>query len=121
MYKRISDIRTPEDMSDVRDELIDRFGEPPRATERLLSVAFIRSVMELAKISRVTEGAGRLNFFADRLEMEVLSELLPLYNGRLYGQSSGPALVLKLSRGEDSIEALTELMTSYYNIRRSNA
>ena len=118
MYKRISDIRTPEDKMDVYDELTDRFGEPPRATQRLLSVALVRSVMELARISRVTLNGGKLEFFTEKLDMEILGELFAKYKGRLYGSSvGGAALIMRLSAGEDAISALEELLCEYYRIK----
>ncbi len=121
MYKRISDIRTPDDKMDVYDELVDRFGEPPLATRRLLSVALVRSVMELAKISRVTLSQGRLQFYTERLDMEILGELFLKYNGRLYGSSlGGAALIMRLSAGEEAIGALEELFTLYYRIKNQN-
>ena len=43
IYKRIAAIRTDEDVSDVIDELCDRFGEPPQAVMGLIDVAILRS------------------------------------------------------------------------------
>ena len=84
----------------------------------LLSVALVRSVMELARISRVTLNGGRLEFFTEKLEMEVLGELFAKYKGRLYGSSvGGAALIMRLSAGEDAISALEELLCEYYRIK----
>ena len=43
IYKRIADIRSDEDASDVIDDLIDRFGEPPASVEGLVKVALLRN------------------------------------------------------------------------------
>ena len=43
IYKRISGIGSEEDLFDVTDELIDRFGQIPAPVENLLSVAYIRA------------------------------------------------------------------------------
>jgi len=43
LYRRIAQVRTPEEREDVVDELIDRFGEPPEPVIRLLDVAQLRS------------------------------------------------------------------------------
>ena len=42
IYKRIADLSTDEERSDIIDELIDRFGELPDAVETLLDIAQLR-------------------------------------------------------------------------------
>ncbi len=44
MYKRIAAIETEDDVSDMQDELIDRFGELPQPVNILLYVSYIRSL-----------------------------------------------------------------------------
>ena len=53
MYKKIASIETEEDEQDMRSELIDRFGDIPKATEDLIMVARMRSLAERGGISRV--------------------------------------------------------------------
>ncbi len=42
LYRRMARISMPEELNDFRVELIDRFGPPPPAVERLLSLAELR-------------------------------------------------------------------------------
>ncbi len=42
IYRKIATIKSHEDSLDVTDELIDRFGEPPKAVLSLIDVAFLR-------------------------------------------------------------------------------
>jgi transcription-repair coupling factor (superfamily II helicase) len=55
MYKRISFIRGAEDERDVTDEMIDRFGEPPRAALNLIAVAKIRAIAKRFGVLRIGE------------------------------------------------------------------
>ncbi|MDR1247634.1 MAG: transcription-repair coupling factor [Clostridiales Family XIII bacterium] len=55
MYKRISFIRNDEDERDVTDEMIDRFGEPPRAALNLIAVAKIRAIAKRFGVLRIRE------------------------------------------------------------------
>ena len=41
LYKRISSIESKDEMEDMTDELIDRFGEMPKAVYNLLYVAYL--------------------------------------------------------------------------------
>ena len=43
MYRRIADVRTNEDAMDVTDELIDRFGDPPKSVLGLIEVSLLRN------------------------------------------------------------------------------
>ena len=52
IYKRIAGIETQQDYDDMLEELLDRFGEPPKAVLNLLTIARIKA---LAHRSYVTE------------------------------------------------------------------
>ena len=41
-YKRIAAIETAEDAEDVLDELIDRYGDPPKSVQSLVDVSLVR-------------------------------------------------------------------------------
>ncbi|MBP5266025.1 MAG: transcription-repair coupling factor, partial [Lachnospiraceae bacterium] len=43
IYKRIAGVETEEEQDEMIDELIDRFGEPPKAVQNLLFVARLRA------------------------------------------------------------------------------
>ena len=36
MYKRLAEVRADEDVDLIREELVDRYGEPPEAVASLL-------------------------------------------------------------------------------------
>lgn len=62
IYKRAAAMRSREDVSDLLDELVDRFGDPPVEAEQLLSVAFIHSLASSFGIARVVLQNQRLVF-----------------------------------------------------------
>ena len=47
-YKRIAMIKTKEDLEDMTDELIDRFGDPPQSVMNLLTIALIKATVSAA-------------------------------------------------------------------------
>ncbi len=59
MYKRFKGIETPEDLQDLQDEMIDRFGDYPRETEDLFAVSRI-------KLLAAKEGRRRLRRKAEK-------------------------------------------------------
>lgn len=62
MYKKIADVENTGELKEVKEELMDRFGELPTATEDLLLISLIRSLSENLAISKVTEEQNSLLF-----------------------------------------------------------
>ena len=62
MYKRIAEIKTESDISDVTDELIDRFGDVPAETGALMDVALIKAKCQIAGIRRVAPDGNKVLF-----------------------------------------------------------
>jgi transcription-repair coupling factor (superfamily II helicase) len=62
MYKKIAAIRDDEDEEEVLDELIDRFGEPPKEVENLVKISHIRAMAEKAGVIRVHEEPRKVVF-----------------------------------------------------------
>ena len=60
VYKRFASIQSTEQQQDVLDELIDRFGDPPKSVVSLSRVALLRNMSWLALASRKSaSGATR--------------------------------------------------------------
>ncbi len=57
LYKRIGDIKDKEGLADIREELIDRFGDLPPEVENLLTTVEIKTMCKKASIDRVDAGA----------------------------------------------------------------
>ena len=54
MYKRLAEVRSDDDVTALRDELVDRYGTPPDPVVRLLAVASFRARCRDAGVSEVT-------------------------------------------------------------------
>ena len=57
LYKRIGSLETPEELLDMREELIDRFGPIPPEVENLLKTVEIKQLCRMANIERIDAGA----------------------------------------------------------------
>lgn len=53
MYQKISDISNEEEMMDVIDELLDRYGDIPKETENLIKIVEIRNTARKLNITRI--------------------------------------------------------------------
>ena len=107
LYRRIAHIRTEEDADDITDELIDRFGDPPRCVNTLIYIAVMRGEAESAGISEVSQKGGVLRFTLTDFQMEQISKLynMPAYKGNLKIEAGKvPILALKLRSGRNPVE-----------------
>jgi transcription-repair coupling factor (superfamily II helicase) len=57
LYKRIGNLKTVEELDDMREELIDRFGNIPEEVENLLKTVEIKQIAKFANIERIEAGA----------------------------------------------------------------
>ncbi|OLO27426.1 transcription-repair coupling factor [Alkalihalophilus pseudofirmus] len=55
MYKRFRAVESMEDLTDLQDELIDRFGDYPEEVADLLSIAKIKLYSKQEKVSEITQ------------------------------------------------------------------
>ncbi len=107
MYRRIADIRTMDDASDVVDELIDRFGDPPPAVEGLIEVALLRNQAADLGIYEVAQRGDQLLLYWNEINMHGAARLSGDMRGRItVNASAKPYLGIKL---EPSSGALSDL------------
>ena len=85
MYKRISGITSRDDMDDVLDELSDRFGDVPRATQDLIKISYIRYLSEKIGIEKI---------HVDRNAFDPLKTKTPALRGRKVSVNTGRVYVL---------------------------
>ena len=57
LYKRIGGLKTVEEINDMREELIDRFGPVPEEVENLLKTVEIKQICTMCGIERIEAGA----------------------------------------------------------------
>ena len=62
MYKRLAEVRTDDDVALLREELVDRYGEPPEPVVRLLAVASFRARCRAAGLSEISLQGKYLRF-----------------------------------------------------------
>jgi transcription-repair coupling factor (superfamily II helicase) len=83
MYKRLSEVRADEDITVLRDEMVDRYGEPPAPVDRLLEVARFRARCRAAKVGEVTSQGKFLRFAPVELPDSKVVRLNRIYPGSL--------------------------------------
>ncbi len=112
IYRRIADIKTNEDASDVIDELCDRFGDPPESVEGLIKIALLRGKAARHDVYEITMQANRLIFKINQLDMEKISRCSSHFKGRFVVSAGGgkPHIAVKLLNGENRLNLIERVL-----------
>jgi len=116
LYRRIAAIRSEADADDVLDEMIDRYGEPPKAVLALISVAMLRARAAGAGIKEITQKGSSLTFLLRRIDLGAVSGICadPVLKKRvLFSAGDTPRLTLRLVSGEDPLKVSEAFVKQY--------
>lgn len=115
LYRRIAQIRSQEDADDLMDEVIDRYGEPPKSVTTLVQVALLRSAAASVGISEITQKNSSVILKMHSFNLERISTICadPVFKGRVLLSVSGePHISLKINKGDNIIKCTQELIDS---------
>ena len=110
IYKRIAAIRTDDDVSDIIDELCDRFGEPPQAVMGLIDVAILRSKAAAADICEITGNANTAILHINSIKPEAVAKLSEHFGSRFsLNAASTPVYTVRMRAGQKMSDLAAEL------------
>ena len=115
MYKRIALVLTAEDADDLRDEMLDRFGDIPSETEALLRVAELKALAEVADIERIVQNEGSVSIYPKQLKFEVWSMLdfgEKDYKLRV-NLTGGASMSLRIPSGSNVLDSAIDVISKY--------
>ena len=108
LYRRMAAIRSQEDADDLLDEIVDRYGEPPKGVLNLIDIALLRAKAKKVGIKDIRQKSGDVLFVLVNLNFEAVSALCndTDYKTRVVflANAKEPTLKLKLANGVDSLK-----------------
>ena len=93
MYKRLAQVTTGADLAAVREELVDRYGDPPPPVEALLAVAAFRLEARRRGVTEVVAQGNHIRFAPADLGEAAQVRLARVYPGSQLRKASGFILV----------------------------
>lgn len=113
IYRRIADIRTEDDAQDVTDELIDRFGDMPKAVNGLINIALIRSKAEKMGIYEIKQQPDYLLIYVRQVKSEAVADIIGRFKGRaMLNAGAKPYIAIRLQKGDKPEELLSRIIAS---------
>ena len=82
IYRKIASVRNEADSSDLIDELIDRFGDPPDAVKGLIDVALLRNTAAQFGFKEITQKGQMLHMIPEKLDVNVAAMINMFMKGR---------------------------------------
>ncbi|MBR3596893.1 MAG: transcription-repair coupling factor [Clostridia bacterium] len=110
IYKRIADIHTEEDSSDVIDELIDRYGEPPECVMGLIKVSLLRNSAADSGIYEISQKGNNLLLYVKEIDKEVLGKLSVMRGRVMANASARPYYSIRLKDPKNPIGTFKEIV-----------
>lgn len=114
-YRKISDIKNDDDVSDVIDEFIDRYGDIPVPVKGLINVTLIRNAAEAHGIYEIRQNNNNILLYQKVFNMEKISDIVKRMNGSVtVNAGSKPYISIKTKLYEKPVDVLTKA----FNIKK---
>ncbi len=86
IYKKIAAVENENDREEILEELIDRFSEPPKSVQNLLTIAQLKALAHKLYFTEIKQNGDELKliFYKEaRIKAEKIPDVLDKLNGRL--------------------------------------
>lgn len=120
IYKRIASIENEEEMDDMVEELIDRFGDIPKKVQQLLQIAGLKGIAHSAYVTSVEQKDGALKitmYEKAKVQAQKIPLLIQSYRGNLSFKTENPPYFIYQKKGknkkdkdEDILEVVKKLL-----------
>ena len=123
LYRRMAAIRTQEDADDLLDEIVDRYGEPPKGVLNLIDIALLRANARKVGIQDIKQKGSDVLFTLANLNFDAVGALCADadYKARVtfLPNAKLPTLRLKLSSKVDSLKQSKVFIERYTQLSGS--
>ena len=111
IYRRIADIKTDDDASDVIDELVDRFGDPPACVEGLIRIALLRGKASANDVYEITRQNDCVLLKLSAMNMEKIARAAGHFKGRFVVKAGRdvPHIEVRLLKGEKQLSLIERI------------
>ena len=123
IYKRIATIENEEEMDDMLEELIDRFGDIPKKVQKLLHIALLKAMAHEVHVTAVEQKGEKYIFTMyekAKINPAKIPTMMAQYNGALtFKMEEHPYFVYhkvkrnKKEKDEDALEVVKNVLISF--------
>ena len=113
IYKRIASIENEEEMDDMLEELIDRFGDVPRKVQQLLHIALLKAFAHSVYVTAVEQKTDTIKivmYEKAKVDPKKIPGLLEAYHGNLVLKAEATPYFLYQKKGKNKKEKSEDVL-----------
>ena len=113
IYQEIALCKNEDEIKDITDSIIDRYGNMPKEIEKLLDIARIRNSCRAKNIIKVAQKSDKVIFYFDEktFDFSVVDKLLKKYGMRIkFSPAKNPYVTYKLKNINDILKEIKEFL-----------
>ena len=113
VYQNIALCKTKEDILNVTDEIIDRYGKMPEEVENLLKISEIKQKCRETGVLKLTQKEQSLviEFVPEKFDYTIVDKLIQKYKNRIkFSPAQKPYVTYKLQGTNKVIEETNEFL-----------
>ena len=119
IYRRIAAIENEEELDDMTEELIDRFGDIPKKVQQLLNIAALKSLAHMAYVTAVEQKGADIRFTMyerAKIDPRKIPALLETYRKNLIFRTEEPPYFLYQKKGKSGKEGSGDILETVRRI-----
>ena len=119
IYQNIALCRTEEELQNVIDEVIDRYGRLPKELENLIDIARIKQLARKANILKIAQRENGIVFYfvKEKNKPEMVNTLITKYPMLVkFSNAVEPYVTLRIKENENIIEKAKEFLNTVIEI-----
>ncbi len=111
IYRKIAAIETKEEELDLLDELIDRYGDPPKEIMGLISVSLLRNRAALLGITEINQRIDKMYFYTENPSQEQVMALAAEFRGKIiFNSLKKPYIAVSMQKGVKPLELIGRVL-----------
>ena len=113
IYQEIALCRKEEDVEDVIDELIDRYGKIPKEVENLLDITRIKQLAKQANMKKIVQKGANILFTIEtnKFNMDNIGKIVEKYKDRIkFSSGAVPYITYKIKNKEKLIKEIKQFL-----------
>ncbi len=115
IYQNIALCKNEEEIKDIVDSIIDRYGDLPKEIEKLIDIARIRNCCREKNIIKVSQKNDKIVFYFDEknFDFQVVDKLMKTYGNKIkFSPSKNSYITYKLNDINDILEETKKFLNS---------
>ena len=115
IYQNIALCRNEEEIKDIVDSIIDRYGDMPEEIDKLIDIARIRNLCREKNIIKISQKTDKILFYFDEktFDFKVIDEIIKIYGNKIkFSPAKNSYITYKLDENSDILKEIKKFLNN---------